>query len=155
MLFEVTDLQRHFYGVSALAGKTVNRFKIQAFAIGGGLMGIAGALYGYFTSYIAPDMFLPLITIYIFLALTAGGTGNSYGAVAGAFLVIAILESARFLGDGLPIFDGAQVAALREITIALVLILILILILRFKPSGLIPERLPRHLPRAVSRKPFQ
>ena len=140
MLFEVTDLQRHFYGVSALARKTVNRFKIQAFAIGGGLMGVAGALYGHSTTYIAPDMFRPLITIYIFLALTAG-----------AFLVIVILESARFLGDVLPIFDGAQVAALREIAIALVLILIL----RFKPSGLIPERLPRHLPRAVLRKPFQ
>ena len=80
--------------------------------------------------------------IYIFLALTAGGTGNSYGAVAGAFLVLAILESSRFLGDLLPLLDGAQVTALKEITIALVLILIL----RFKPAGLIPERLPRHLP---------
>jgi len=129
LLFEVTDLQRHFYGVSALAG----------------------ALYGHFTSYIAPDMFRPLIMIYIFLALTAGGTGNSYGAVAGAFLVIAILESSRFLGDMLPLLDGAQVTALKEITIALVLILIL----RFKPSGLIPERLPRHLPGAVPKEPLQ
>ena len=128
--------------VARVAGKMVNRFKIQAFAIGGGLMGVAGALYGHFTSYIAPDMFRPLITIYIFLALTAGGTGNSYGAVVGAFLVIAILESSRFLADALPVLDGPQVAALREIAIALVLILNL----RFKPSGLLPERLPRHLP---------
>jgi branched-chain amino acid transport system permease protein len=134
--------------VARVAGKKVNIFKIQAFAIGGGLMGIAGALYGHFTSYIAPDMFRPLITIYIFLALTAGGTGNSYGAVAGAFLVILILESSRFLGDILPLLDGAQMAALREITIAVVLILIL----RYKPSGLIPERLPRHLSSAGSRE---
>ena len=37
--------------------------------------GLAGALYGHFTSYIAPDLFLPLITVYIFLAVASGGTG--------------------------------------------------------------------------------
>ena len=126
--------------VARVAGKSVNLFKIQAFAVGGGLMGVAGALYGHYTSYIAPDLFRPLITIYIFLALTAGGTGNNLGAVAGAFILLAIMESTRFLADLAPDLGGAQVAALREIVIALVLILVL----RFRPAGLLPERLPRH-----------
>jgi len=126
--------------VVRVAGKSVNRFKVQAFAIGGGLMGVAGALYGHYTSFVAPDIFRPLITIYIFLALTAGGTGNNLGAVVGAFVVLVILESTRFVADLAPWLGGAQVAAVREIAIALVLILVL----RFKPSGLLPERLPRH-----------
>ncbi len=130
--------------VTRVAGKSVNLFKIQAFAVGGGLMGVAGALYGHYTSYIAPDLFRPLITIYIFLALTAGGTGNNLGAVAGAFILLAIMESTRFLADLAPDLGGAQVAALREIVIALVLILVL----RFRPAGLLPERLPRHRPAA-------
>lgn len=128
--------------VARVAGKSTNLFKIQAFAVGGGLMGVAGALYGHYTSYIAPDLFRPLITIYIFLALTAGGTGNNLGAVVGAFIVLAIMESTRFLADLAPELGGAQVAALREIAIALVLILVL----RFRPAGLLPERLPRHRP---------
>ena len=126
--------------VVRVAGKSVNAFKVQAFAIGGGLMGVAGALYGHYTSFIAPDIFRPLITIYIFLALTAGGTGNNLGAVIGAFVVLAILESTRFLADLAPGLGGAQVAAVREIAIASALILVL----RFRPTGLLPERLPRH-----------
>ena len=126
--------------VVRVAGKSVNAFKVQAFAIGGGLMGVAGALYGHYTSFIAPDIFRPLITIYIFLALTAGGTGNNLGAVIGAFVVLAILESTRFLADLAPGLGGAQVAAVREIAIASALILVM----RFRPTGLLPERLPRH-----------
>src|SRR6266481_4899713 len=74
--------------VAAIAGKWVIAFKVEAFAIGAGLIGIAGALYGHYTSYIAPDAFVPLITIYIVLALSAGGTGNNYGALLGAVLIV-------------------------------------------------------------------
>ena len=52
------------------------RFKIEAFALSAAIAGLAGALYGHFTSYIAPDLFLPLITVYIFLAVASGGTGR-------------------------------------------------------------------------------
>ena len=122
--------------VAAVAGKSVRRFKIQAFAVGAGIMGLAGGLYGHYTSYIAPDIFRPLVTIYIFLALTAGGTGNNLGAVVGAFLVMAILEGTRFIGDIVPDLPGAQIAALREILVGT----LLILVMRFRPAGLIPER---------------
>ena len=60
--------------VAQVAGKPVLRFKAQAFALSAAIAGLAGALYGHFTSYIAPDLFLPLITVYIFLAVASGGT---------------------------------------------------------------------------------
>ena len=83
--------------VAAFAGKDVLRFKVKAFAIGGAVAGLAGALYAHYSSYIVPEIYVPLLTIYIFLALTAGGIGNNFGAVFGAFVVVFFLESTRFL----------------------------------------------------------
>ena len=123
---------------AAVAGKPVRRFKAQAFALGAGLLGLAGALYAHWTSYVAPDIFRPLVTIYIFLALTAGGTGNTAGAVLGALLVVVVLEGSRFLEPLVPGLSGAQGAALREIVIGTALIVSM----RLRPAGLLPERPP-------------
>src|SRR5436190_22813730 len=70
--------------VVQVAGKNVVMFKVKAFAFGTAALGLAGGLYGHFTSYIAPDLFAPLLTLYITLALLAGGLGNNRGAVFGA-----------------------------------------------------------------------
>ena len=125
--------------VAAIAGKWVIAFKVEAFAIRAGILGLAGALYGHYTSYIAPDAFVPLITIYIVLALSAGGTGNNYGAVLGAVLIVFFQESTRFVAGWVPGLAAVQVASLREIVISVTLILIL----RFRPQGILPERLPK------------
>ncbi len=82
--------------VAAIAGKWVIAFKVEAFAISAGILGLAGALYGHYTSYIAPDAFVPLITIYIVLALSAGGTGNNYGALLGALVIVFFQEIEAF-----------------------------------------------------------
>ena len=125
--------------VAAVAGKRVVAFKVQAFAVSAAILGVAGALYGHYTSYIAPESFSPLVTIYVVLALTAGGTGNNLGAVLGAALVVFFLESARFATGWLPGLKPVQVAAVREFMIGASLILVL----RFRPGGILPERPPR------------
>ncbi|PZX19864.1 branched-chain amino acid transport system permease protein [Palleronia aestuarii] len=126
---------------AAVAGKKVGAMKVQAFALGAALLGLAGVLYAHFTSYIAPDVFRPLLTIYIFLSLTAGGTGNPTGAVLGAVIVVVILEGSRFAEAILPAMSGAGAAALREITIGV----LLIVIMRLRPEGLLAERPPKPL----------
>ncbi len=125
--------------VAAVAGKHVMAFKLKAFATSAGILGLAGGLYGHYTSYIAPDIFSPLLTIYIVLALVAGGVGNNRGAVVGAVLVVFFLESTRFVIPLLPGLSPVQGAAIRGMLISLSLIVVL----RFRPSGLVPERLPR------------
>ena len=125
--------------VAAVAGKYVMGFKIRAFAIGAGALGLAGALYAHYTSYIAPDIFVPLLTLYIKLALLAGGLGNNRGALIGAFVVVFFLESTRFVIPLVPGLSAVQGAALREFLIAL----LLLVLLRYNPGGLVPERLPR------------
>ena len=121
-----------------VAGKPVLRFMTEAFAVSAAIAGLAGALYGHFTSYLAPDLFLPLITVYIFLAVASGGTGRPAGALLGAYLVMILLESSRFLVELIPGVTAVQRASLKELLIAVVLILVL----RLKPSGLLPERNP-------------
>jgi len=69
---------------------------------------------GHYTSFIAPDVFTPLVTIYVVLALTAGGTGNNVGAVLGAALVIFLMEGTRFATGWLGGLAPVQVAALRR-----------------------------------------
>lgn len=122
--------------VAAVAGKPVTRLKAQAFAMATAMAGLAGALFGHFGSYVAPDMFQPLITIYIFLAVTLGGNGRPAGAVLGAYVLVIFLELTRFGAEHVGGISALQGAALREITIAAALLLLM----RLRPRGLLPER---------------
>jgi branched-chain amino acid transport system permease protein len=125
--------------VTAVAGKRVTLFKVKAFAAGSAALGLAGALYAHYTSYIAPDIFVPLFTLYIKLALLAGGLGNNRGAIVGAFAVVFLLEASRFAIPLIPGVTPVQGAALREFMVAV----LLIVMLRYRPAGLIPEKLAR------------
>ena len=136
--------------VVQVAGKNVVLFKVKAFAFGTAAIGFAGALYGHFTSYIAPDLFAPLLTLYVKLSLLAGGLGNSIGAVVGAVLLVVFLESTRFVVPWIPGISAVQGAALRELLIAVALLVIL----RFYARGLVPERIVHpSLPQSASTQP--
>ena len=124
--------------IASVAGKNVLSFKIRAFALGAALTGFAGALYAHYSSYIAPDVFLPIVTIYVILAVAIGGVGNMRGAVLGAFIVIALGEATRFAVGYLGVLGSAQAAAVREGLIALTLIIVL----NVRKEGLLPERSP-------------
>lgn len=118
--------------VAAVAGKPVLPLKLKTFCLGCGIAGLAGALYGHLTSYINPDGFVPLLTTYIFLAVTAGGHTRIAGAISGAIIVVAVLELTRFAFAALPGLDAVRHASLREVAIALALIFIL----QRRPQGL-------------------
>ena len=117
--------------VAAVAGKSVLRLKLQAFGIGAALSGLGGALYAHFTSYIAPDVFITQLTIYIFLAVTVGGYTRLAGAVVGSLALVALLEATRFIAAVLPGLDAVQIASLREFAIAVTLILVM----QLRPDG--------------------
>ena len=128
--------------VAAVAGKHVLAFKVKAFAVGAAVLGMAGALYAHQTSYVAPDIFAPLLTLNIILALVAGGIGNNYGAILGAVLIMTLLEGTRFAAPFLPFLAPAQLAAVRELLVSV----LLLVILRVLPEGIIAERVPEPAP---------
>jgi branched-chain amino acid transport system permease protein len=120
-------------------GKSATRYRLQAFAIGGAVMGLAGALQAHMIGFIAPDDFEATLTFQIWTMLIIGGSGNNWGALAGAGLVSAIW-SATGLATGaiFPAETQARAAALRIVVIGLSLAAAVVL----RPRGLLPAVVP-------------
>ncbi|WP_232685840.1 branched-chain amino acid ABC transporter permease [Halobacterium zhouii] len=77
-------------------GKDTRNFKIRAFALGCGLMGLAGILWYAMgpRSTVSPTNFRPQLTFYIFIALIIGGAGSNTGSVLGGIVFAALLFEA-------------------------------------------------------------
>jgi branched-chain amino acid transport system permease protein len=119
-------------------GKSASRYRLQAFTIGGAIMGLAGALQAHMIGFIAPDNFEASLTFQIWAMLVVGGSGNNLGALLGAGLVSAIW-SASGLATGVffPPEDQARAAALRIVAIGVLLAATIVL----RPHGLLGEHL--------------
>jgi branched-chain amino acid transport system permease protein len=97
------------------------RFKLYAFAIGGGLAGVGGILYAHFIRYITPYDFGFMPSIYVLVMLVFGGIGTIRGAVVGACLLTALPELFRFIQDYRNLMYG----------------IILVLLMLYQPRGLL------------------
>ncbi len=100
--------------------------KIIAFVASTIFVGMAGAVYGYYLTFIDPrGMFSILISVQIVLSLLIGGKATLWGPVVGAFLIEPLNEIANNnLGGGntrLFLFGG-----------------LLVLVVIFLPKGLLP-----------------
>lgn len=116
-------------------GKSGESFRIRAMAIGGGIGGLAGALFAHFNGFIEPELFRPIETFLIWAMVILGGAGNALGAIVGTFLVMIIYTGTRYV---LPLLNiEPQIAgSLRMIIIGVLIILVIL----FLPKGLLPER---------------
>ena len=121
--------------VAATLGKNVLWARVRIFAIGGALMGLAGSLHAFYYQYIDPTQFSNIVIAYAFMAVIAGGRGAHLGTVAGAAVVMLLLEGSRFAKDLLPGLESDQLAAIRIIMIGVGLILLLI----YRPQGFLRE----------------
>jgi branched-chain amino acid transport system permease protein len=125
--------------VAAVAGKAVVRFKVQAFVIGAAIAGLAGVFFGHYLAYIEPNMFLPQETLFVWLALILGGSGNNRGAIVGAMLLLGLLEGSRFAKDLIPFLTGVRLAAAQQMLVGVLLVVLMIK----RPEGLLPEPLAK------------
>jgi len=122
--------------VAAVAGKPVFRFKVQAFALGAGVAGLAGILFAHYLAYIEPNMFLPQESLFVWLALILGGSGNNRGALVGSVVLLGLLEGSRFAKDVIPFLTGVRLAAAQQMLVGVVLVVLMIR----RPEGLLPEK---------------
>jgi len=76
-------------------------FKMTAFVVSAGLVGMIGGVYGYYVTYVYPQFVIdPLIGISMVLMAFLGGTGTVAGPVLGALLLEpAQLELAYLAGS--------------------------------------------------------
>lgn len=121
--------------VASTLGKNVLAFRVKAFAIGGAVIGLAGALHAFYFTYIDPNEFAGFVTVYAFMAVIVGGKGSNRGLLLGACTVMILLEGTRFLKDLVQFLSAQQAASLRLLMIGAGLVLILIL----RPQGISQE----------------
>lgn len=118
-------------------GKNSNAYRLQAFALGGAIMGLGGAIQGHLIGFIAPDNYLPALTFQVWAMLIVGGSGNNRGALLGALVVWAIWSASGWLvAAAVPPEHQARAAALQIVLIGAGLAVILLI----RPRGLIGER---------------
>ena len=123
---------------AASIGKDVRRYKVTIFVVSAMLASVGGSLYAGLISYVDPFAFTVNESIFLQALVIIGGAGNVYGSVVGAAVLIVLPEVLRF-------FDvPATVASpIREIVYGT----LMILFLRFRPKGLLPERISPELAR--------
>jgi branched-chain amino acid transport system permease protein len=117
-------------------GKNALRFRLEAFAIGGAIMGLGGAAQAHFIGFIAPDNYLPILTFQVWVMLIVGGSGNNRGAILGAIVVWGLWAvSASAIAAVVPPEQQARAASLQIVMIGVALCAILLL----RPRGLLGE----------------
>ena len=123
-LQRVLDAVREDDEVAASLGMNVVFVKLTAFAIGSAVAGLAGGLYGHYITFVRPDTFNVLISIYAVMFVILGGTNNFWGAALGAAIMTIVPEQVTFMRDWRPT----------------VFALTIIVLLLFRPKGLITTR---------------
>jgi branched-chain amino acid transport system permease protein len=119
-------------------GKNVISLRLRAFAIGGAMAGLSGALLVEFIGTWAPSAWLYPETFVFLAAIIIGGTGNNVGVIAGVLLVpIGFAEATRYLPA---LGRSGLIDALQWIAIGL----LFLIFLWFRPQGIFPERKRRY-----------
>ena len=115
------------------AGVAVGRFKLQVFALSAAYAGLAGGVYAFFLSYIAPGSFPVLLSIQFLIMATVGGLGSISGSLVGAAVITLLVQLLTAVGTlpGMPLHAPAIFS---YAVYGLVLVLIVLLL----PQGLVP-----------------
>jgi ABC-type branched-subunit amino acid transport system ATPase component/ABC-type branched-subunit amino acid transport system permease subunit len=119
-------------------GKNLLYMKVAVFAFSAGLAAVAGSLFARYLNYVGAESFGIDETIYMLAMVILGGTGNLWGSLIGAAILVILPELLKFVALPTEIADKAHL---------IIYGLLLIVILRLRPEGLFAERSTmRHLP---------
>jgi branched-chain amino acid transport system permease protein len=115
------------------AGVPVGRYKLQVFALSAAYAGLAGGVYAFFVSYIAPGSFPLVRSIEFLIMATVGGLGSVWGSAVGATLVFLVVQVLQSLGTipGMPL---RAPAVFSYAVYGLILIGVMLLL----PQGVLP-----------------
>ncbi|MDT8902608.1 branched-chain amino acid ABC transporter permease [Anaeroselena agilis] len=116
--------------VAVTQGIDLTSTKLVAFALGAAFAGIAGGLYGHYTSFIGVEDFDFSKSLVFICMVLLGGMDNVVGVVLGALLLTIVDEKLRDFAD------------YRMLMYSVILIVILL----SRPQGLLPKRIRGYLP---------
>jgi ABC-type branched-subunit amino acid transport system ATPase component/ABC-type branched-subunit amino acid transport system permease subunit len=113
-------------GKAAAIGIPTTLYKNLAYAASAFFIGVAGAVYAYFLTFLNPlGAFNILVSVTVVLGALVGGRGTLWGPVVGAFIV-------SFASEAATVYGGGTQSRLLLFGLALVIIVL------FMPAGLLP-----------------
>ena len=118
------DAVREDERVAASLGINVPVVRMVGFASGAFIAAIAGSMFGHYMSFVRPESFDILLSVYVVLYVVLGGVNNMWGALLGATVMTLLPEYFRVLAEWRPTVFG----------------LAILLMLLFKPQGLLSFR---------------
>lgn len=124
------DMVRTDEIAASVFGVPIARMKIIAFTLGNFLVGIAGAVYGLLTSYVAPNNFTFADSLILVSMVLLGGIGNPWGILPAAAIILILPEKLQFIQEYRFLLYGVLVIA----------------ILLFRPEGLLPRSIRSYFP---------
>ena len=84
---------------AVLMGVNVRAVQVAAFAIGGALAGLSGALYAHNFSFVEAQYFNSFLSIYVLLFVLMGGVQTAWGPLVGTLFFTALPEVMRVGGS--------------------------------------------------------
>ena len=118
-------------------GKNAFWYKLQVFAIGGALMGLAGWFSVMALPYLEPaGSFAPAVTFSIWVMVIVGGAGNLKGSIVGAFVVYGLEWGSVQLKDLAPPELKDTIPYIRLMVVGVLLIVLII----YRPDGILREK---------------
>ena len=133
-------------------GKNVVKQHLLIFVLGSAIVGIAGAMMVTYDGLFTPGSYRPMrYTFLIWVMVIVGGSGNNFGAILGGFAVWFLwIEAApialfliNFFTSGLEETNAFRIHLVDSIPYFRYLMMGvgLLLIMRYRPKGIIPEKI--------------
>jgi branched-chain amino acid transport system permease protein len=132
-----SSIGRAFMGVrdseaaSYSLGISVSAYKIAAFVLSSGVLGLAGGLMAHHVQHLTPEGFGLILSLELVLMVVIGGLGSLRGAILGAILIGLLPRIISILKPLLPGTTG-KLFGLEIFTYGLILFLFVL----FEPTGL-------------------
>jgi branched-chain amino acid transport system permease protein len=133
-------------------GKNVVKQHLLIFIIGSAIVGVAGAMMVTQDGLFTPGTYRPMrFTFLIWVMVIVGGSGNNFGAILGGFVVWFLWVESPVIGLFLVNFFTPHLTETNEIKVHLinsvpyfrflVMGIAVLLILRYRPQGILPEKI--------------
>jgi len=110
-------------------GYQTSHYKLAIWVISAMMAGLAGALFGSWTSFIDPNSFVLLESILLVSIVILGGLATIWGSLLGAMAFVMLEEGMRFL----PFLPTEYVGQARQVVLGVLLVLLML----FRPQGLV------------------
>ncbi|MDX9699374.1 MAG: branched-chain amino acid ABC transporter permease [Rhodocyclaceae bacterium] len=120
---------------AAACGVDPQQAKSRAFVLGGGLSGLAGALYAHWIGFISPEQFGLFLSFELLMLAFIGGVRHLSGALWGALVIVAIPQAIALARDALPA-ELARSAGLEAMLFGVVVVAVIL----FRPQGIAAGR---------------